>query len=205
MANQMVPTATAGQLWVRPSFVRETAETTFGEDGQFEGRSKLSIVDATPATMGEAQRWLEKHRDETSRVQLHKLGEWLVMLAMQTNTHNESIDTVKARAAAYGNTLGDHPAYWFTPETGKAAARKFTWFPSVAELTGFLAKECAGQDALVRMCKQMATANVGQKGTEPSRKNPDAAQRLRDVLESYKRHGRHDDAARIQREIDARG
>jgi hypothetical protein len=81
---------------------------------------------------------------------------WLIALALQTAGKGMTAADAEIKAAAYVSTLVDEPAFCFTSATLKAAARKFQWFPSVAEIIGFLETETADKRGQLDVARRLA-------------------------------------------------
>lgn len=202
MGNLPASTETAGLPWQRPSFVAAGSRTTFSEDGQFQGRTELMSLPATPARIAEAKAWLERHRDAVYRVPLDHLTQWLTTLALQCNSRGVTAADATMRAQAYASTLGERPTYWFTHATLQAAARAFEWFPSVAELEKFLGQQCYERDGSVRLVRAMATAMPGDGNAVRPEAGPRGEMtRLGELLAIYRKRGDKVRAERIEAEI----
>ena len=164
--NRSLSTVTAGQHWQPPSFARPDERTKFGPDGFAVTRRWELCVAPTEEAIEDAKRWLVDHDALVRPANADGVRRWLIALALQTAGKGMTAGDAELRAAAYVPTLIDEPAFCFTSATLKAAARKFQWFPSVAEIIGFLETETAdkrGQlDVARRLARQQPTRRPPQ-------------------------------------------
>ena len=93
---------------------------------------------------------------------------WLSTLAMQTAGKGMTVADAQAKAAAYAMSLADEPAFYFTTGTLKAAAQRFSWFPSVAELLAFLEAELQDQRGQLKVAQRLARVVKPRPATTPA-------------------------------------
>lgn len=75
----------------------------------------------------------------------------------------------RARAAALVDMLGEEPALCFTIESARLACRRFSWFPSGAELAAFCGEAAAPYRARLRGLERVAWARTA---SGPGREAP---------------------------------
>jgi hypothetical protein len=84
---------------------------------------------------------------------------WLRRIAA-TVANPPAGDAWRARAAALVDMLGEEPALCFTVESARLASRRFSWFPSGAELANLCGEVAAPYRARLRGLERIAAARV---------------------------------------------
>lgn len=79
---------------------------------------------------------------------------WLATLGVLTSGRL-SVTDARVKLAAYSKLL-DHPIHCYTEETLAQAARRFTWFPSFAEVAAFLDEVARAARDVVRGLRHIA-------------------------------------------------
>ena len=105
--------------------------------------------------------------------------EWLARLAMVCAGKNESEAAIRAKVAAYADML-DHPAWVFNAQTLKEAAARFMWFPSFAEVKGFLDERCASERRFLASLRKAADAEI----PKVSRETPATPEQVTAILKA---------------------
>lgn len=126
----------------------------------------------TPAVIADAKAWLAEMAPLLGRARPDAVVQWLTALALQTAGSNMTAADAAAKAAAYASTLVDEPGHSFSTGTLKAAARHFKWFPSVAEITEFLAKETKARRAQAEVARRLAESPPVENAEARYRKPP---------------------------------
>lgn len=147
---------TAGPHWQPPSFARAKEDSRFGPDGFSVARIWEIDGEPTEQAIEDAKRWLVDMSPLIRPAGDGLVKRWLTTLAMQTAGKGATVADSQMKAAAYAMSLADEPAFYFTATTLKAAARHFQWFPSVAELLGFLEKELPDQRGQLKVAQRLA-------------------------------------------------
>ncbi len=98
------------------------------------------------------------------------VGKWLAGLGMLAAGKTDAA-TASAKLAAYARFL-DHPAACFTEASLKAAARRFKWFPSFAEIAQFLDEEARPWRDRHSRLDRLACAEADEPKTEAPRVTP---------------------------------
>lgn len=197
--------ATGGLRWQPPSFVKEATTSRFDENGNYAPIRYWESVTPTPGAIDAAKRWLGEMASLIDRARAEAVEQWVIGLALQTAGKGMSDADAKAKAMAYVSTLCDEPAHSFTAATLKAAARKFTWFPSVAEIADFLAKETADRRAQTDVARRLASSSPVENAEAryrkpPARVPPDAELRRRLSWERVRRFGRIPESGEVWRQ-----
>lgn len=184
---------TAGQHWQPPSFARPVDRTVYGDHG-YESVRDWKAAPATEANIAAARQWLNDTARLAGPASHDSVRRWLIALALQTAGKGMTAADAEARAAAYVPTLADEPAFCFTAATLKAAARKFNWFPSVAEIVAFLEVETADKRAQIDVAKRLSR-QIPVRGSDDRRPTIVRAidERLADVVAARRAFSLRDD------------
>ena len=194
-------TATVGQHWQQPNFARPVERTVYGDHG-YESVRAWSAAPATEANVAAARQWLAESAALTGPASLDSVRRWLIALALQTAGKGMTAADAEARASAYVPTLADEPAFCFTAATLKAAARKFTWFPSVAEIVELLERETADKRSQVDIAKRLASQIPRRVDERPAGPARSVDERIADVVAARRAFGLRDDQS-LRNIIDA--
>lgn len=133
----------------------------------------------------EAMAWLREHDPWIRPASRSGIQDWLIALGLQCASQMPS-DEARMRAAAYVSTLSVRPGYWFTMATLRAAAERFKWFPSVAELVKFL--EAATSDRSAQVAGARRIVDGPSEESERIFRPEPIGERLAAIADSYARH-----------------
>ena len=172
------------------------------KDGQAEYQTGYAPAATDERGIADAKRWLFERRDLIGSVPTERLLKWLTGLALQTAGSSMTEADARVKVQAYAFSMGDMPVFLFTPDTLRAAAKHFRWFPAVAEIVKFLEGECGKQIRMLRAVRDVA------RGVQPidSGMRPYYGQPVHKpidmvaMLATYLRYGNHR-AARLEAEM----
>lgn len=164
--NRSLTTVTAGPHWRAATFAKAVERTSYGPDGYSASQRWELAVAPTEEAIEDAKRWLVDMAPLVQPADVASVRRWLIALALQTAGKGMTAADAELKAAAYVTTLADEPAFCFTAATLKAAARKFQWFPSVAEIIGFLEAETADKRGQLDVAKRLARQQPARRAPE---------------------------------------
>lgn len=115
------------------------------------------------------------------------MTEWLTRLGVLVAGQMPVADA-KLRVRAYAIDL-DFPALCFTDQTRVAAAKRFTWFPSFAELSAFFEEYARPQRTRLARLQALASCPLPTQPKRYQELSADEKMKFDSMMDSWQRAG----------------